>query len=70
VETLRQRFEATHHIEQIWEGSRTLEDFPLKSLHLSILPADVLLAAVREWRPERMSWFWMTPRAQSESKVS
>lgn len=62
TETIRQRFEPTHRIEHIWERNRVLSDFPLRSPWLSILPNFALLDTMREWRPERMSWFWMTPR--------
>ena len=62
TEIIRGRFEASHQITHIWEESRTLTDFPLKSPYLSIAPNYTLLDAMREWRPERMSWFWMVPR--------
>ena len=60
-ETICGRFESTHRIEHIWERPRTIADFPLKSAYLALMPNYALLDSMREWRPERMSWFWMTP---------
>jgi hypothetical protein len=60
-ETLRTRFQATHAIEQIWERERTPADFPLSSPYIFCLPNYCLVDALSEWRPERMSWFWMVP---------
>lgn len=57
---LRQRFQATHHCEDIPSRPRTLEDTR------SLSPGDAedasLLPLMDEVRPARMRWFVLTPR--------
>jgi hypothetical protein len=60
--TLIERFSLTHDIEHIWQEPRATSDFPWRSLGTRLLPAFYLEWAVSEWRPERMSWLWMTPK--------
>jgi predicted O-methyltransferase YrrM len=61
TEEIRQRFAATHKINQIWQEERTSEDFPFKDFYTQWLPKSYPRWAVNESRPERMSWFWMEP---------
>jgi hypothetical protein len=60
---LRRRFAASHRIELIWQEPRSRAEFPWRTLGTMLLPASYLDWAVSEWRPERMSWLWMTPRS-------
>jgi len=60
-EKIRERFVATHKIAHIWQQERTIADFPFKDFYTRWLPESYLRWAVSESRPERMSWFWMTP---------
>ena len=62
TQTLMQRFEATHHIEQVWQQPRSRDEFPWRTLGTSLLPDSYLDWSVSEWRPVRMSWLWMTPK--------
>lgn len=62
TDALRQRFALTHQIQQIWQTTRSREDFPFKTLATSALPGSYLDWAVSEWRPERMCWLWMKTR--------
>jgi predicted RNA methylase len=60
---IKKRFSATHDIELIWQQPRSRSDFPWRTLGTSILPKAYLDWAVSEWRPERMAWLWMQPKA-------
>ena len=60
-EKIRERFVATHKIAHVWQQERTIADFPFKDFYTRWLPESYLRWAVSESRPERMSWFWMTP---------
>lgn len=60
---VRERFERTHSIRHVEQEDRSVAEFPYQSLLTSLLPARYLERAVTEWRPERMSWFWMEPAA-------
>jgi predicted O-methyltransferase YrrM len=62
TETLKQRFNQTHHIQHIWQEARTRSDFPWRTLGTMLLPHSYLDWAVSEWRPVRMAWLWMKPR--------
>ena len=62
TQTLFQRFEATHHIEHIWQESRSRDEFPWRTLGTTLLPGSYLDWSVSEWRPVRMAWLWMTPK--------
>lgn len=62
TDTLIQRFQVSHHIEQIWQSPRSKDDFPWKTLGTSLLPNSYLDWAVSEWRPVQMSWLWMVPK--------
>jgi len=63
TDKLYQRFNITHDIKRIWEQPRSVSDFPWRTLGTAILPKSYLKWSVSEWRPVRMSWLWMTPRA-------
>jgi hypothetical protein len=62
-EELRQRFAASHHIDEVWQQERHAVDFPYRTLLTRLLPTSYLQWAVSERRPERMSWLWMKPLA-------
>jgi hypothetical protein len=57
------RFARSHDIERIWQEPRTRAEFPWRTPGTMLLPVSYLDWAVSEWRPERMSWLWMTPRS-------
>lgn len=61
AEELRSRFESTHSIERIWQTERTIQDFPYTTVYTHCLPKSYIEWAVSEWRPEQMSWYWMSP---------
>jgi len=66
---VRNRFNATHSIETIWQQARTASDFPFSTSYTRSLTPEQLAAAVDECRPvlpgvTPMSWFWMTPNAR------
>jgi hypothetical protein len=63
TETLRDRFSATHKIEHIWQTERHRSEFPYSNIYTKCLPTSYLDWAVSEWRPEKMAWFWMEPKA-------
>jgi FkbM family methyltransferase len=64
------RFAPTHHIERIWQEPRTRADFPFQSWGTRLFPKRYLDWAVSEWRPERMSWLWLTPKAETAKAES
>jgi hypothetical protein len=57
------RFAPSHAIERIEQESRSRAEFPWRTLGTRLLPVSYLDWAVSEWRPEPMSWLWMTPKA-------
>jgi hypothetical protein len=61
--TLTEKFSATHRIEHLWQEDRFYGEYPFRTVGTSILPRRYLNWAVSEWRPERMAWLWMEPRA-------
>ena len=61
-DTLMNRFSTTHRVEQIWQEPRSASEYPFKNMATRLLPRRYLEWAVREPRPERMSWLWMEPR--------
>ena len=63
TDELCDRFAPTHDIERIWQEPRSRAEFPWRTLGTMALPVSYLDWAVSEWRPERMSWLWMTPRS-------
>lgn len=63
AETIEPRFTATHRVTRIWQQERAWQEFPFATLYTRLLPKSYLRWAVDEWRPERMSWFWMEPLA-------
>ena len=63
TELITERFAPTHHVERIWQEPRTPTDFPFQSWGTRIFPSRYLDWAVSEWRPVRMSWLWMKPKA-------
>lgn len=65
TETLKKRFEATHHITHIWQEPRSREEFPWRTIGTALLPSSYLDWAVGEWRPVRMAWLWMEPISET-----
>jgi hypothetical protein len=63
TDVLRRRFESTHRITHIQQTTRTRGDYPYNSWYTRILPRAYAVYLVDEFRPERMSWFWMEPLA-------
>lgn len=61
TEELSRRFAPTHKVEQIRQQARSRTQFPFHTGWMSVLPKSYLDWAVSEWRPERMSWLWMSP---------
>ena len=61
-ERMSARFAHTHRVKRIWQESRSRAEFPHPTLGTMLLPRRYLDWAVSEWRPERMSWLWMTPK--------
>jgi hypothetical protein len=64
TELLSQRFSGTHKITQIWQEDRSEFDFPWRTLGTLLLPRSYVDWAVSEWRPVRMAWLWMEPKAR------
>lgn len=62
-ETIARRFEKTHDLQHIWAEGRSRADFPWRTAVTSLLPASYIDGAVSEMRPERMSWYYATPKA-------
>jgi hypothetical protein len=63
TETLRKRFKPTHRITHVWQTGRGREDYPYRSWYTRLLPRAYATYLVQEFRPERMSWFWLEPLA-------
>jgi hypothetical protein len=63
TDELCSRFACSHDIERIWQEPRSRAEFPWQTLGTMLLPVSYVEWAVSEWRPERMSWLWMTPRS-------
>jgi hypothetical protein len=63
TDELCRRFAPSHAIERIWQEPRIPAEFPWRTLGTRLLPVRYLDWAVSEWRPEPMSWLWMTPKA-------
>ena len=63
TERVTARFAPTHHVERIWQEPRSRADFPFTSWGTKLFPKRYLDWAVSEWRPERMSWLWLTPKS-------
>jgi hypothetical protein len=59
---VRSRFHHTHYIQEISQEPRTASEFPFRNFYTFLIPDRFLLNALREWRPEPMTWFWMRPR--------
>lgn len=62
AELLSQRFRNTHRIDRIWQTNRTKADYPFDIWLTRFLPDAYASYRVQEFRPEKMSWFWMEPR--------
>ena len=58
---IRRRFRASHSIEEIWQLSRSLSDFPFKTIQTVLLPSVYIENELNEFRCERVRWFWMKP---------
>jgi hypothetical protein len=67
---LTSEFASTHRITRIWQDARERAEFPFRSLCTRLLPTSYLDWAVSEWRPERMSWLWMEPRAAEHGRMN
>ena len=63
TDELCRRFAPSHAIERVWQEPRSRAEFPWRTLSTRLLPVSYLDWAVSEWRPEPMSWLWMTPKA-------
>jgi hypothetical protein len=63
TDELCRRFAASHAIQRVWQEPRSRAEFPWRTLGTRLLPVSYLDWAVSEWRPEPMSWLWMTPKA-------
>ena len=65
---LVRRFTASHHVREILEQDRTLNDLPPALRWLALLvPKTFFLATLKEHRPARMSWLHMVPKATKQS---
>lgn len=60
-EVIRNRFEPTHVIEQVFAETRSRSEFPFKSLLTQCFDCYPSFA-VSDCRPKGMSWFWMQPK--------
>lgn len=61
---IKERFEATHTIQEIQARPRTLDDFPLPiNVTDRWIPERYLLRLLHETRPQGMRWFYMIPSA-------
>lgn len=63
TERLQRRFEQSHLVEKIWQTQRSCHEFPFVSVVTRLIPKSYLARALSEWRPVRMCWLWMKPRA-------
>jgi precorrin-6B methylase 2 len=54
---IESRFKSTHQIQVIWQKERTVEDLTVRSFWLDRW----LVRLLREFRPEKMCWFYMRP---------
>jgi hypothetical protein len=63
AEQLEKRFAPTHQVSRIWQEPREPKDYPFDYLYLRLLPESYHRWVVSEWRPEKMSWLWMRPKA-------
>jgi predicted O-methyltransferase YrrM len=64
---LIERFTLTHKVRRIWQEARNQNEMPYSTLATALLPRRYLDWAVSEWRPEKMSWLWMEPRASANA---
>jgi hypothetical protein len=62
---IRDRFEASHTIEEIDDEDRRAAEFPFTTLYTRLMPQKYLRWAVGEHRPEHMNWFWMKPKEKA-----
>lgn len=58
---VRERFEATHTVEEILSAPRRASDLPLNTWWTKLLPESAKMALMEEHRPRQMSWFWLQP---------
>jgi len=66
AERLSNALTSTHLVERIWQRPRTLEDYPFQHWMMGLLPEAYSMYQVQEFRPERMSWLWATPRSAAK----
>jgi len=64
---LRERFEDSHKITQIYQRQRDRNDFPITNLYTQILPFNYLNVFLNEHRPEVMYWYFMEPQQRQQS---
>jgi hypothetical protein len=62
-EMIRSRFAATHCITEIKQTDRMRADYPYMPWYTRLLPRAYATYPVNEFRPTRMSWFWLEPLA-------
>jgi hypothetical protein len=62
TDMLGERFGASHRIEHIKQETLPASVFPYQTILTRIIPNQYIRKVVNERRPERMSWFWMTPK--------
>ena len=70
AEELKHRFEPTHLIERIWQTERSIKEFPYRTLYTKLLPKKYLEWTVSEWRPVRMSWYWIEPNSHQNQVLA
>jgi hypothetical protein len=56
------RFALTHDVQRIWQSARMRVDYPFAGWFTNILPTPYATYQVQEFRPEKMSWFWIEPK--------
>ncbi|HAF25555.1 MAG TPA: hypothetical protein DCK93_22045 [Blastocatellia bacterium] len=64
-EIIRERFTATHQVNEIWQEHRSTKDLPFRTFQTRLFPEVYIENELTEFRPERMSWFWMEPLSQA-----
>jgi hypothetical protein len=64
---IRERFQDSHQVEQIWQSQRSFEDeFPYDNFYTQYVPKVHLRWVVDEFRPAHMSWLWLAPSGYSK----
>ena len=73
--TIRERFHATHEIQEYSSAERKLPAFPVHWMRAALLRwipgyQKALVASMGESRPGPQNWFLMLPKKPSEQKVA